>query len=66
MANRKFNGDIHISRKTVIGESSNAAKIARQDMQKEHITLLIEKEVFTPEELDELYSYDENEPWWNR
>ena len=24
------------------------------------------KQVFTPEELDELYAHDPDEPWWNR
>ena len=66
MANKKFNGKVVITRKSVKGQESKAAKVARFDMQKEGITPLEEKQVFTPEELDELYAYDKNEPWWNR
>lgn len=65
--NKKFNGNIHIARKVVNGVNSEAARVARYDMKQEGITLFLkESQVFTEEELDELYSYDENEPWWNR
>ena len=66
MANKKFNGRVVITRKSVKGKSSQAARVARYDMEKDGITPLEEKEVFTPEELDELYAYDKDEPWWNR
>ena len=65
MANKKFNGRVVITRKSV-GQNSQAARVARYDMEKDGITPLEEKEVFTPEELDELYAYDKDEPWWNR
>lgn len=64
--NKKFNSNIHIARKVVNGVNSEVARVARYDMKQEGITLLKESQVFTEEELDELYSYDENEPWWNR
>lgn len=65
--NRKFNGKVVITRKSIKGENSQAARIARFDMEKDGITLLEEKQVFTPEELDELYAKDDSdEPWWNK
>ena len=67
MANKKFNGKVVITRKSIKGENSQAARIARFDMEKDGITLLEEKQVFTPEELDELYAKDDSdEPWWNK
>jgi hypothetical protein len=66
MANRKFDGRVVITRKSVKGENSQAARVARFDMQKEGTKLLSEDQVFTQEELDELYAHDKNEPWWNR
>ena len=66
MANTKFNGQVVITRKPIKGENSQAAKVARFDMQKEGTKLLSEDQVFTQEELDELYAHDRNEPWWNR
>lgn len=65
MVNRKFNGRVVITRKSVKGESSQAAKVARFDMQKEGTKLLSEDQVFTQEELDELYAKDDpDEPYW--
>ena len=67
MANKKFDGKVQITRRTVRGENSQAARVARFDMQQEGITPLHEEQVFTEEELDELYKFDpENEPYWNR
>lgn len=66
MNRKKSNGKVVITRKSIKGESSQAAKVARFDMQKEGTKLLSEDQVFTQEELDDLYSYDKNEPWWNR
>lgn len=67
MANRKFNGRVVITRKSVKGENSQAARIARFDMEKDGITPLEEQQVFTPEELDNLYAKDDpDEPWWNK
>jgi hypothetical protein len=65
MANRKFNGRVVITRKSVKGENSQAAKVARFDMQKEGTKLLSEDQVFTQEELDGLYAKDDpDEPYW--
>lgn len=48
-------------------DTNKTAKIAAEtDMQQEGVKLLSENQVFTQEELDELYAHDENEPWWNR
>lgn len=67
MANKKFNGKVVITRKSIKGENSQAARIARFDMEKDGITPLEENQVFTPEELDELYRFDpDQEPYWNR
>ena len=41
-------------------------RAAIRDMIKDGITPLKDSQVFTQEELDELYSYDKEEPWWNR
>lgn len=41
-------------------------RAAIRDMIEDGITPLKENQVFTQEELDELYSYDKEEPWWNR
>ena len=65
--NRKFDGNVKITRRPLKGSSSQAARVARFDMQKENITPLEEKDVFTPEELDDLYQFEpDKEPWWNR
>lgn len=66
MANHKFDGKVQITERTVRGKASKAAKAAMEDMQKEGTKLLSEDQVFTQEELDELYAHDRNEPWWNR
>lgn len=65
--NRKFLGEFEITPKGVRGEASQVAISARNDMKqdKEMIPLLSEKEVFTPEQLEELYAKDKEEPWWN-
>lgn len=67
MANKRFNGKVQITRKTVRGENSQVARVARFDMREEGITPLKEEQVFTEEELDELYRFDpDQEPYWNR
>jgi hypothetical protein len=67
MNRKKSNGKVVITRKSIKGENSQAARVARFDMEKAGITPLEENQVFTPEELDELYRFDpENEPYWNR
>jgi len=49
-------------------DTNKTAKIAAEtDMQQEGVKLLSENQVFTQEELDELYAKDDpNEPWWQR
>lgn len=67
MANKRFNGKVVITRKSIKGENSQSARVARFDMQKEGIVPLKEEQVFTEEELDELYAKDDpDEPWWNK
>lgn len=41
-------------------------RAAIRDMIEDGVTPLKESQVFTQEELDELYAYDKEEPWWNR
>lgn len=67
MANHKFDGKVQITERTVRGKTSKAAKAAMEDMHKEGIKPLEERQVFTEEELDELYRFDPDaEPYWNR
>lgn len=67
MSKPQFNGNVHITRRKVTGEQSKAAKVARFDMKQSGIDPLNESQVFTPEELDDLYAKDDpDEPWWNK
>ena len=64
MPNKKFDGRIVITRKSVKGQGSQAAKTARFDMQQEGIKPLTEEEAL---DLDRLYKFEpDKEPWWNR
>lgn len=63
MVNKKFNGKIVITSQSTKSQSNQETRIARFDKEKTGIN---PKQVFTPEELDELYAHDPDEPWWNR
>lgn len=73
MANRKFNGKVQITERTVRGENSLAAKVAKDDMKKEGITPLEENQVLTESIYNEDFIksvYDDSDPdypnpYWN-
>lgn len=74
MANKKFDGKIQITERTVRGKNSLAAKVAKNDMKKEGITPLEESQILTESIYNEDFvksvyeeeNPDYEEPYWNR